>query len=165
MMKISAAAGAVLAGVALATSAAAAEVERFGAAQSPIATAVAVPPGHGMVYVSGMVPPIIDPKAPQDSIAAYGDTRTQTLGVLKRLEDALKLKGLTFADVVMMRVYLVGDPSLGGKMDFGGMMAAYKEHFGTGDQPNKPARVTVQVASLVSPGMLVEIEVQAASRP
>jgi enamine deaminase RidA (YjgF/YER057c/UK114 family) len=118
-----------------------------------------------MVYVSGMTPPVIDPQAPAGAVAAYGDTQTQTQGVLKRLEEALKSRGLTFADVVMMRVYLVGDPAKGGKMDFDGMMAAYKQAFGTPAQPNKPARVTVQVASLVGPGMLVEIEVQAAAKP
>jgi enamine deaminase RidA (YjgF/YER057c/UK114 family) len=67
--------------------------------------------------------------------------------------------------VVMMRVYLVGDPAKEGRMDFDGMMTAYKQYFGTVQQPNKPARITVQVASLVGPGMLVEIEVQAAAKP
>jgi enamine deaminase RidA (YjgF/YER057c/UK114 family) len=38
--------------------------------------------------------------------------------VLKRIEDALKSQGATMADVVMMRVLLVGDPAKGGKMDF-----------------------------------------------
>ena len=32
---------------------------------------------------------------------------------------ALKSRGLTFADVVMMRVYLVGDPAKGGKIQDG----------------------------------------------
>ena len=68
-------------------------------------------------------------------------------------------------DVVMMRVYLAGDPAKGGKMDFAGMMEGYTQYFGTKDQPNKPARVTVQVASLVAPGMLAEIEVQAVKKP
>ncbi|CAN7466204.1 RidA family protein [Phenylobacterium sp. LjRoot219] len=154
-----------LAAALLAQPAAAQEVVRLGPPEGAIAAAVAVPPGYGMVYVSGMVPPVIDTKAAPDSVAAYGDTKTQTLGVLQRLSDALKLRGLTFSDVVMMRVYLVGDPAKGGKMDFEGMMAAYKQHFGTAAQPNKPARVTVQVASLVGPGMLVEIEVQAAAKP
>ena len=61
----------------------------------------------------------------------------------------------------MMRVFLVGDPAMAGKMDFAGMMAAYSQFFGTTDQPNKPARTTVQVAGLASPGALVEIEAQA----
>lgn len=159
------AAAAALAAGLLAQAGSAQEVVHQGPAESAIATLTAVPPGYGMVYVSGMVPPAIDPKAPAGSTAMYGDTQTQTLGVLKRLSDALQTRGLTFSDVVMMRVYLVGDPAKGGKMDFDGMMAAYKQFFGTAAQPNKPARVTVQVASLVGPGMLVEIEVQAAAKP
>jgi len=59
----------------------------------------------------------------------------------------------------MMHVYLVGDPKKDGKMDFAGMMEAYKQFFGTDQQPNKPARSTVQVAALALPGALVEIEV------
>ena len=42
---------------------------------------------------------------------------------------------------------------------FDGMMASYKKFFGTDEQPNKPARSAVQVAALVAPGALVEIEV------
>ena len=38
---------------------------------------------------------------------------------------------------------------------------SYLQFFGTAGQPNKPARVTVQVAALAGPGMLREIEVQA----
>jgi len=43
-------------------------------------------------------------------------------------------------------------------------MEAYSQFFGTSSQPNLPARSTVQVAGLVSPGMLVEIEVTLAKR-
>ena len=46
--------------------------------------------------------------------------------------------------------------------DFAGMMRAYTERFGTAAQPNKPARSTMQVAGLVNPGWLAEIEVTAA---
>ena len=165
MKRLLCAAALGLAGASLAQAAAAEEVIHMGPPEAPIASLTVVPPGYGMVYVSGMTPPVIDPKAPAGSTATYGDTKTQTLGVLKRLSDALQSRGLGFADVVMMRVYLVGDPDKGGKMDFPGMMEAYKQFFGTAAQPNKPARVTSQVASLVGPGMLVEIEVQAAYKP
>ena len=50
----------------------------------------------------------------------------------------------------------------GGKLDFAGLQAAYTKHFGTADQPNKPARSAVQVAALANPGFLVEIEATAA---
>jgi enamine deaminase RidA (YjgF/YER057c/UK114 family) len=138
------------------------DVVRVGAPTSPIASVVVAPAGYDVVYVSGMVPPVVDPKAPAGSTGMYGDTKTQTVGVIGRLADALKTQGLTLADVTMMRVYLVGDPAKEGKMDFAGMMAGYTQFFGTAAQPNKPSRVTVQVSSLVGPGMLVEIEVQAA---
>ena len=51
-----------------------------------------------------------------------------------------------------MTVYLVGDPAKGDKMDFEGFMAAYSQFFGTKEQPNLPARSTVQVAGLVAAG-------------
>jgi len=66
--------------------------------------------------------------------------------------------------VVMMHVFLVGDPANGGKMDFAGMMTGYTQFFGTREQPNKPARSAVQVAGLAAPGALVEIEVIAVRR-
>ncbi len=72
---------------------------------------------------------------------------------------------MSLADVVMMHVYLVADPAKGGRMDFDGMMAGYRQFFGTPGQPNKPVRTTVQVAALVSPAIMVEIEVVAAKSP
>ncbi len=131
-------------------------------AESPIAGMVIVPPGATTYYVSGMTGPVIDPSAPKGTMAAYGDTKTQTIGALTRVKDALAEQKLGFADVVSMRVYLVGDPSKDGKMDFAGMMEGYREFFGTADQPNKPARTTVQVSALAGPGLMVEIEVVAA---
>jgi enamine deaminase RidA (YjgF/YER057c/UK114 family) len=49
-------------------------------------------------------------------------------------------------------------------MDFAGMMRGYSASFGTKEQPNKPARSTMQVAGLVREGWLVEIEVTAAKK-
>jgi len=65
-------------------------------------------------------------------------------------------------DIVMMRVYMAGDPAMQNKADTGAMNAAYNKYFGTPEQPNKPARATVQVAALVAAGALLEVEVQAA---
>jgi enamine deaminase RidA (YjgF/YER057c/UK114 family) len=61
-----------------------------------------------------------------------------------------------------MRVYMAADPAMGNTLDFAGMNAAYAKFFGTPEQPNKPARSTVQVAALVAAGALLEVEVQAA---
>ena len=144
------------------SAAAGAEPVRIGPPRSGIATSVAVPPGLTTVYVSGLTPPAL-PNADTAARPAYGDTKTQTLGVLNRMSEALKAHGMTFADVVMMRVYLVADPATG-EMDFAGMNAAYGQFFGTATQPNKPARMTAQVAKLAGP-FLVEIEAQAAKAP
>jgi len=130
----------------------------------PIAMAVEVPAGATTVMVSGMVPPVADANAPRNSLASFGDTRAQTVGVLLRIEASLKSIGLSLGDVVRMQVFLVGDPGKGGRMDFDGFMAAYTEYFGTAAQPNLPARSVMQVAGLVNPGWLVEIEVTAVRR-
>jgi enamine deaminase RidA (YjgF/YER057c/UK114 family) len=81
--------------------------------------------------------------------------------VVQRIEATLKGLNLTLGDVVMMRVYLAGDPAKGGAMDFAGWQKAYAKFFGTKDQPNRPARSTFQVAALAAPGALVEVEVTA----
>jgi enamine deaminase RidA (YjgF/YER057c/UK114 family) len=130
----------------------------------PIAAAVEVPAGKTMVYVSGTVPPLADPKASKDTVAAYGDTRTQTIGALKQIRAQLESLHLTLGDVVKMQVFMVGDPANGGRMDFAGFMQGYTQFFGTPAQPNLPARSAMQVVALANPGFLVEIEV-AAVRP
>ena len=93
-----------------------------------------------------------------------GDTQAQTIAAIKTIEKALIAQNLTLGDVVMMHVYLAGDPAKENKNDFAGFMAGYTQFFGTPAQPNKPARSAVQVAALVSPGALVEIEVIAARK-
>ena len=137
-------------------------VVRTGAPTAPIAATVEVPGRLDMIYLSGMLPPVADPSAPPGTPAAYGDTTTQTVNLFKHMQAVLAEKGLTLGDVVMMRIYMIGDPAKDGHMDFAGMMAGYKQFFGTPDQPNKPARSTVQVAGLAAPGPSMEIEVTAA---
>ena len=144
----------------ISSGAAAEPPKRIGADASPISTSVAVQPGSRLVYISGTVPDVVDPAAPEGSTARYGDTEAQTRSVLKKVEAALAAQGLGLGDVVMMRVFLVAPA--GQRMDFAGMMRGYREFFGTPKQPNKPARSTMEVAGLVDPGWLVEIEVTAA---
>jgi enamine deaminase RidA (YjgF/YER057c/UK114 family) len=144
---------AILASVALAGSAQAApEIVRVGPPESPISGIVVVKNvgGVDIAYQSGI------PGSAKD-----GDTEAQTMASLTKIKASLESQGFKMGDVVMMRVCLVGDPAMGGKMDFMGMMKAYKMFFGTPEQPNKPARITTQIAALGAPGALVEIEVQA----
>jgi len=131
-----------------------------------IAQSVVVPAGYETIYISGLLPPVVDPTAPTGSTARFGgNTQAQADLVFKRLEQAFAVQKLGLGDVVMMRGYLAGDPAQNGAMDFAGMMAAYQRYFGTPTQPNKPARATVQVAGLVGgPGPLIEVEAQAVRR-
>jgi enamine deaminase RidA (YjgF/YER057c/UK114 family) len=124
----------------------------------PIAQAVQVPSTATTWYVSGQVPPVVSKDADPASPQAYGDVKTQTVGVLNRIKGILEGLGLGMADVVKMQVFLVHDARA--PMDFKGFMEGYTQFFG-GAQPNLPARTTVGVASLANPGFLVEIEVVA----
>ena len=154
--------GIVLALGACATAPASEPPRRIGPPASPLSTSVSVSPGSRLVYISGTVPDAVDAAAPEGSVARYGDTESQTRSVLAKIDAALREQGLTLADVVMMRVFLVAPPG-SPRMDFAGMMRGYRASFGTPAQPNKPARSTMQVAGLVDPGWLVEIEVTAAA--
>ena len=125
----------------------------------PIAQSVQVTGNVTTYYVSGQVPPVINKDADLSSPQAYGDTRTQTVGVLNRIKGILDSRGLGMGDVVKMQVFLVHDARA--PMDFKAFMEGYTQFFG-GSQPNLPARSVVGVAALANPGFLVEIEVVAA---
>jgi enamine deaminase RidA (YjgF/YER057c/UK114 family) len=127
-------------------------------ADRPIATGVWV---GDTLYLSGQLASPVTPADPTKGTAAVygGDTEAQTMSTLTKIQAALKTEGLTMGDVVMMHVYLAGDPAKGGRLDFAGMMASYTKFFGTKEQPNKPARSAMQVAALAAPWALVEIEV------
>jgi enamine deaminase RidA (YjgF/YER057c/UK114 family) len=102
------------------------------------------------LYVSGALDP---------DLKIHNTTESQTVGLFKYFQKLLATQNLTLGDVVMMRVYLGGDPAKDGKMDFSGMMAGYTQFFGTKDQPNKPARTTLQVVLPAGErGGLVEID-------
>ena len=163
MTKMRIGAATLVAGLFLTGSAMAQDVVRHKIPNSdfPIAQAVEVPAGKATVYVSGAVPSVVDEKAEKGSLAAYGNTKTQTETVFKSIEKTLDGLGLKMGDVIKMQVFLVGDPEKGGKMDFGGFMEGYVQFFGTKEQPNLPSRSVMQVAGLAAPGWLVEIEVTA----
>ncbi|HST36617.1 MAG TPA: RidA family protein [Allosphingosinicella sp.] len=152
----------ILLAIMVSGSATAQELRRLGPPEAPISASVELPQYSRLVYVSGTVPDPADAGAPAGSPARYGDTATQTRSVLRKIEAQLGQHGLGLRDVVMMRVFLVAPPGQA-RMDFAGMMGAYREFFGTEAQPMRPARSTMQVAGLVDPGWLVEIEVTAAT--
>jgi enamine deaminase RidA (YjgF/YER057c/UK114 family) len=141
------------------------EIVRRQAGDFPIASSVRVPAGAELLFLSGTLADVVKPDAPVGSIERLGDTETQAASVLGKLEKELAASGYTFADVVKMNVFLVGDPARDGRMDFEGLMKAYSRYVGAASQGKLPARTTVQVAALPLPGALVEIEVIAARLP
>ncbi len=138
------------------------EIVRHSSGSFPIASAVVVPAGYQLVYHSGVVPSPANPDAPAGSTEYWGDTKAQSLSVLGKIKESVESLGLTLADVVSMTVFIGADKSTdpNARMDFAGFMEAYTQFFGeAAGQPNLPARSTVEVANLVQPGMLIEIEV------
>ena len=150
----------LVAAVGCMTPAAAQSVKRIQNEKSGIASGVWV---GDMFYMSGQLPtPITPADRAKGTPAVYGNTQAQAESTFIKIQNLLKEQGLGMGDVVMMRVYMTADPAMDNKLDFAGMNAAYAKFFGTPDQPNKPARSTVQVAALVAAGALLEVEVQAA---
>ena len=125
--------------------------------KSPIANGVWA---GDTLYLSGqLASPVTPADAAKGTAAVYGDTKTQAMSALNKIQGLLKEQGLDMKDVVKMTVFLAGDPAIGGKLDFAGLQASYTQFFGTAAQPNKPARSAFQVAALAAPWALVEIEV------
>jgi enamine deaminase RidA (YjgF/YER057c/UK114 family) len=138
---------------------ASAQVKHIQTPNSGIATAVWV---GDMLYVSGQLPsPVTPADRASGKPAVWGNTQQQAENTFLKIQALLKEQGLDMGNVVMMRVFMVADPATS-RLDFAGMNAAYAKFFGTPEQPNKPARSTVQVAALVTAGALLEVEVQAA---
>lgn len=128
----------------------------------PISAAVSVPAGFDTVYVSGALPAALNKDAPKGTPPQYGDMQTQTVSVLTSIKATLAKLGLGMGDVVKMTVFMTADPANDNKLNFPALMAGYSQFFGTAEQPHKPARSAVQVAALVAPGALLEVEVIAA---
>ena len=126
---------------------------------APWSESVEVPVGAKLLFVSGQVPPAIDPRAPIESRAAYGDMETQTRGVLQRLKAKLENAGYSMRDIVKLQGFLVGEERFGGRPDLEGFGRAYREFFA---QDDLPARTRIEVVRLMNPAWLVEIEAVAA---
>ena len=137
------------------------QIRTYGSATAPFASTITTPSGYDTIYVAGRVASPATP-ATTTSPAVYGNTEQQVDAILTRIEADLHDQGASLGDVVSMVVYLVGDPALGGRMDFAGMNAAYARRFGPPAQPNRPVRTTVQIVALAGPGLLAEITVIAA---
>jgi 2-iminobutanoate/2-iminopropanoate deaminase len=98
------------------------------------------------IYISGQI--AYDAKG---DIVGAGDMKAQAEQVFKNLEAALKAAGATFSDVVKMNSYITDMSKIQAVRD---VRARY---FGD----TLPASTFVQVAGLVRPELLLEIEVVA----
>lgn len=149
------------AALALAATPAAAQVNRIkGNPSAIILDGARVGPGMETFYLSGQLPSPIDPAKPMaevKSLEEMGDSKTQTISTLNKIKTLLESQGYAMSDLVKLSLFVTADPRLG-KMDFAGVNAGFKEFFGTSANPNTVARSTFQVAALVGPYFLIEIE-------
>jgi 2-iminobutanoate/2-iminopropanoate deaminase len=146
---------------ALAASPASAEVDRVkGNPNALILDGVTVSADMEFFILSGQLPSPIDPARPMSDVKTLeemGDTKTQTISTLNKIKALLAKRGYEMSDLVKLSLFVAADPRLG-KMDFAGVNEGFRQFFGTAENPNTVARSTFQVAGLVGPHFLIEIE-------
>lgn len=139
------------------------ELELKGSPKSIISSTASVPSDYAVFYTSGFTAGAIDPSLEDGNYEKYGNTETQALNILEKIKTILKDNDYTLGDVFSMHVFVAPDTK-SGTYDFDGWNKAYKQYFGTGENPSKPVRATVGVATLVNPHKFIEIEVIAAKK-
>ena len=134
--------------------------------QALILDGAEVKAGTDVFFISGQLASPVDPAKPMTevkSIEDLGDTKTQTISILTKMKALLEKQGYTMADLVKLTLFVAADPKLG-KLDFAGANEGFKQFFGTAENPTTVARSTFQVAALVGPYYLIEIEGIAAKK-
>lgn len=135
--------------------------------QALILDAAKVSAGTDMIFVSGQLASPVDPNMPMSDVKSLedmGDTKAQTISVLNKVKQILESQGYSMSDTIKLTLFVAADPRLG-KMDFAGANEGFKAFFNTPETPVTVARSTFQVAALVGPNYLIEIEAIAAKKP
>jgi enamine deaminase RidA (YjgF/YER057c/UK114 family) len=94
---------------------------------------------------------------------SWGNMEEQAVDIFTKFKATLEKQGWSMSDIIQVRVFAVSNKD--GALDFEGFNRGYLQFFGTTDNPAKPVRSFVQVAALVNPNWLVEVEIRAARVP
>ncbi len=119
-------------------------------------TTIKIPVGAETLYLSGS-------GASRKEDGSMGTMEEQTRSTFANFKTTLEAEGWSMSDIVQVRAFAVAGEY--GVLDFDGFNRAYREFFGSEDNPLKPVRSFVQIAGLVVPGWLVEIEIRAVRVP
>jgi enamine deaminase RidA (YjgF/YER057c/UK114 family) len=119
-------------------------------------TTIKIPAGAETLYLSGS-------GASRKEDGSMGTMEEQTRSTFTNFKTTLEAEGWSMSDIVQVRAFAVAGEY--GVLDFDGFNRAYREFFGSEDNPLKPVRSFVQIAGLVVPGWLVEIEIRAVRVP
>ncbi len=117
---------------------------------------IAIPPGAETLYLSGA-------GANPNADGSWGSMEEQAIQIFATYKTTLEELGWSLEDIVQVRVFALANPD--GTLDFEGFNRGYRQFFGSDINPLKPVRSFVQVAGLVRPGWLVEVEIRAARMP
>ena len=153
--------------LALAASPAAAEIARVkGNPNALILDGVKISGDMEIFFLSGQLPSPIDAAKPMSEVKSLdemGDSKTQTISTLNKIKALLAAQGYGMSDLIKLTLFVAADPRLG-RMDFAGVNEGFRQFFGTAENPNTVARSTFQVAALVGPHFLIEIEATAVKK-
>lgn len=119
-------------------------------------TTIKIPSNAETLYLSGS-------GASRNEDGTWGDMEAQVVDTFSSFQDKLEAEGWSLSDIVQVRAFAVSDEY--GLLDFDGFNRGYRQFFGTEENPMKPVRSFVEIAGLVVPGWLVEIEIRAARAP
>jgi enamine deaminase RidA (YjgF/YER057c/UK114 family) len=119
-------------------------------------TTIKIPANAETLYLSGS-------GASRNEDGSWGDMEAQVEDTFNSFRDTLEAEGWSMSDIVQVRAFAVSDEY--GLLDFDGFNRGYRKFFGTEENPMKPVRSFVEIAGLVVPGWLIEIEIRAAKSP